>query len=241
MRTSARAHLDETVEGLLDLPQDATAADVAQAHNRVVLAGLFLAESIARRYRGRGADVEDLLPVANLGLVKAAKGYRVGSPAGFCAYAIPTIAGEIKRHFRDFQWIVRPPRALTDLQRAVSECRQRLTQLHGRHPSDREIAHTLEISPECVRAVRLSAAAYRPASDDVLADLPVPTDDFDQVLDRLTVGRLLEAIEPREARLLQLRFAEGRSQASIALELGISQMQVSRLLSALLNRLRRCA
>lgn len=233
-----RVVLDAEVDALLTLPARTTEAQRTRAREQVVLAGLPLAESIARRYRGRGADHEDLLQVARLGLVKAAHAYRPKSPAGFSAFARPTIAGEIKHYFRDHAWVVRPPRSLLELQREVAECRRSLAQRHGRAVTDEEVATALGVELQRVRAASLSAAAYRAASDDLLADQEAPDDAFDQVLDRLAVRALLESVDAPDARLLRLRFAEGRSQASIAAELGISQMQVSRLLAALLGRLR---
>ncbi|WP_432559984.1 sigma-70 family RNA polymerase sigma factor [Granulicoccus sp. GXG6511] len=238
---SFRTRLDAEVDEILTLAPGATETDAARARDQVVLAALPIAESIARRYRGRGAERDDLLQVARLGLVKAVRGFQVGSPAGFSAYAIPTISGEIKRYFRDHQWIVRPPRSLLELQQRVARCRNELAQINGRIPSDDEVGVALGIDPRCVTAARLSMAAYRAASDDVLRDMPQDDDRFDRVLDRLAVQDLLEDMGPRDAKLLWLRFMEGRSQASIARELGVSQMQVSRLLSGLLHRLRLCA
>lgn len=233
-----RSRLDARVDELLDLPPEATTADAERARDLVVLNGLPLAESLARRYRGRGADHEDLLQVARLGLVKAVHRYRANSPSGFSAYATPTITGEIKRYFRDSQWIVRPPRSLVELQQRVVACRLALMEVNGRVPTDREVAEALGLDLQSVASARLSAAAYHPVPDWGLREMASPQEEFDHVLDRVMVHVLLKEVGPRNARLLWLRFMEGRSQASIALELGISQMQVSRLLSALLNRLR---
>lgn len=236
--TTSRAELDARVDALLTLPADATESDLARARDRVVLAGLVLAESIARRYRGRGADGDDLLQVARLGLVKAARGYRVGTGSGFSAYANPTISGEIKRYFRDSEWCVRPPRALQELQQQVAECRRALAQAAGRTVTDGEVAAALGIDAARVQDVMLSGGAYRATPDDVLLERPIRDIGYDQVLDRLELAFLFKQLGRRDARLLWLRFVEGRSQSDIAAELGISQMQVSRLLGALPNRLR---
>lgn len=204
----------------------------------VVLAGLPLAETLARRYHGRGADADDLLQVARLGLVKAARCYRPRSPSGFTAYAVPTISGEIKRFFRDHQWLVRPPRALQELQQQVVECRRALGQARGRMVTDAEVAQALGVDSQRVRAAALSGSAYRAASEDLLREHPTPNTGYDQMLDRLALADLFASLGPRDSRLLWLRFVEGRSQSTIAEEFGVSQMQVSRLLRSLLARLR---
>lgn len=218
--------------------QDGEAIAGFEPWREVVLAGLPLAETLARRYRGRGADADDLLQVARLGLVKAARGYRPGSPSGFTAYAVPTISGEIKRFFRDHQWLVRPPRALQELQQQVVECRRALGQARGRMVTDAEVAQALGIDSQRVRAVALSGNAYRAASEDLLREHPTLDAGYDQVLDRLALADLFASLGPRDSRLLWLRFVEEQSQSAIAEELGVSQMQVSRLLRSLLGRLR---
>lgn len=231
--TRIRSQIDAEVDEILS-PND----DPESARERAVLAALPLAESIANRYRGRGADVEDLLQVARLGLVKAVRGYRPGSPAGFTAYAAPTISGEVKRHFRDHQWLIRPPRALQELQHQVAECRRTLAQSLGRMVTDDEIAHALGIDTSRVRAALISRYAYHAAPADALLDHPSTDGGYDRVLERATLRQLCDRLGPQDSRLVWLRFVEGRSQASIAEEIGVSQMQVSRLLSALLRRLR---
>lgn len=233
----ANSVLDQRVEEIL-----ARSAEPAESDNdawrEAVLIALPLAETLSQRYRGRGADSDDLLQVARLGLVKAVQRYRPGSASGFTAFAVPTITGEIKRYFRDHQWLVRPPRALQELQQQVAECRRALAQARGRVVTDAEVAHALGIDTQRVRAVVLSGSAYRAASEDLLWEHASPETGYDQVLDRLALTDLFQSLGPEDSRLLWLRFVEGRSQVSIAAEVGVSQMQVSRLLSRLLNRLR---
>jgi RNA polymerase sigma-B factor len=151
---------------------------------------------------------------------------------------VPTISGEVKRHFRDHQWLVRPPRALQELQQQVAEHRRALSQTHGRIVSDNEVADALGIDPARVRAASVSRHAYHAAPADALLEHPSTDAGYDRVLERATISRLCAQLEPRDARLTWLRFVEGRTQDSIAAELGVSQMQVSRLLSALMRRLR---
>lgn len=167
-----RSSLDQCVDTILAPARSDSADDVATLVAEVVLVALPLAESLARRYHGRGVEPEDLLQVARLGLVKAAQRYRPESPGGFSAYAIPTITGEIKRHFRDHQWLVRPPRAIQDLRRRVADCRGALSQALGRTVTDEEIARELEIDADLVRAVVLAGGAYGATSDEMLAEHP---------------------------------------------------------------------
>ncbi|NNG19768.1 sigma-70 family RNA polymerase sigma factor [Naumannella sp. ID2617S] len=205
-----------------------------------VVAALPLAESIARRYRGRGVDHDDLLQVARLGLVKAVRGYRPGSPAGFTAYAVPTIVGEVKRHFRDHEWLVRPPRALQELQGEVARERMQLGQQLGRSAKDEEVADALGISPVRVRDASLSRRAYSaaPSGPEELLQVAAHEDQYERVLDRAHLRGVLAGLSDRDAALFRMRFIEERSQADIGAELGVSQVQVSRLLTKLLNRLR---
>ncbi len=233
-----RSSLDQCVDTILAPARSDSPDDVATLVAEVVLVALPLAESLARRYHGRGVEPEDLLQVARLGLVKAAQRYRPESPGGFSAYAIPTITGEIKRHFRDHQWLVRPPRAIQDLRRRVSDCRGALSQALGRTVTDAEIARELGIDADLVRAVVLAGGAYGATSDEALAEHPVRERGFDQVLGCLTMQSLLNRLDERDARLFLLRFVEGRSQSAIAADLGVSQMQVSRLLGRLATRIR---
>lgn len=238
----SRSALDERIEQIFSEAFALSGFEVPHESQErwrdVVLIALPLAETLSQRYRGRGADADDLLQVARLGLVKAARGYRPGSPSGFTAYAVPTITGEIKRYFRDHEWLVRPPRALQELQQQVSECRRALGQTRGRMVTDSEVAHALGIDTQRVRAVALSGSAYRAAPEDLLDEHPTADSSFDQVLDRLAISDLFSSLGPSDSKLLWLRFVEGLSQSAIAEEIGVSQMQVSRLLARLLDRLR---
>lgn len=231
--SGTRALIDREIEEILTATDDPD-----MRRERAIIAGLPLAESIARRYRGRGVDIDDLLQVARLGLVKAVRGYRPGSGSGFSAYAIPTISGELKRHFRDHQWLVRPPRALQELQYQIAECRRTLVQDRGRMVTDAEIAEALGVDTERVRAAGLSRKAYQAVTSDAITEHPSTDGGFDQVLERAALRGLMAQLSPADARLLWLRYGENRSQASIAAEIGVSQMHVSRLLAALLRRLR---
>lgn len=204
----------------------------------LVLAHLPLARSLASHYRNRGESYEDLVQVAHLALVKAARRFDPGAGCRFASYAAPTITGEIRRHFRDHGWIVRPPRRLQELRsRIVAEDAV----------SDEVLAVRLEATVAEVRAARQASNAYSAVSLDahvtcedaslseLLAD---EADDAATVDDLLSLRHVTRDLDDRERRLLHLRFYEEATQSQIAADLGVSQMQVSRLLTSLLRRLR---
>jgi RNA polymerase sigma-B factor len=202
---------------------------------------------LARRYRGRGEMIEDLEQVARLGLVKAIDRYDP-ERGSFTAYAVITISGEIKRHFRDRTWGVHVPRRVQDLSLEVGHASMVLTNSLSRTPTVAELAASLKIGEEAVREALESAAGYSPASlnvpvggdgDGEFGDLLGGADgDLESIDDKITVAGLLLRLPPRERQMLAMRFYGNRTQAEIAAELGISQMHVSRLLSRALSWLR---
>jgi RNA polymerase sigma-B factor len=209
-----------------------------------------LARSLARRYRGRGEPVDDLEQVALLGLVKAVERFDPGRGIAFPNFAVPTIQGELKRHFRS-QWIVRVPRSLQervlDLGRAIDE----LTNLHGRSPTLSELATVMGDSEE----VLLEAMEARLAYSAVALDPPDTSgsgDSSNTALGRedgqlraverdLLVDSLLRRLGPRERLIIRLRFFDEMTQSEIAARVGLSQMQVSRLIRHSLAHLRALA
>ena len=234
-------------DALLAEAQDCADRDTAlRLRQQAVVLTLDLADRIARRYAGRGIDLEDLVQVGRMALVKAANGYRTGCGHGFVAYAGPTIAGEIKRHFRDCGWAVRPPRRLQEVRADLSSEQERLTHDLHRDPTTAELAEALGVAPGEVVRARECSAAYRAVS----LDLPVDHDshpvevvareslDIDRMLRVDSVLHALHALTERERRIVHLRFVEDRTQSEIGEVLGVSQMQVSRLLSSLLAKLR---
>ncbi|MEU4692731.1 SigB/SigF/SigG family RNA polymerase sigma factor [Actinoplanes sp. NPDC023714] len=202
---------------------------------------------LARRYRGRGEYLEDLEQVARLGLVKAIDRYDP-ERGSFTAYAVITISGELKRHFRDRTWGVHVPRRVQDLSLEVGHASMVLTSALARTPTTAELAERLGVSEAAVLEAVESAAGYAPASlnapvagDGLMefGDLIGEVDDeLESVTDKLTVTDLLLRLPARERRMLAMRFYGNRTQAEIAAELGISQMHVSRLLSRALSWLR---
>ncbi len=221
-------------------------AEGADARARLVQMHLHLVDTIAARYRGKGAEWDDLVQVGRLGLCKAIRGYRPGRGPSFVAYAVPTITGEIKRYFRDVVWGVRPPRRLQELQLELREHELALTQQLGHDPSEDELALAAGVEPLALREVRLAQQMTHTVSIDAPGDsgdpwseaLPAQTDDFAATEARLVLVPALRVLLARERRIVYLRFVRGWTQKEIGAALGISQMQVSRLLDQILTKLR---
>ncbi|GHH01545.1 RNA polymerase sigma factor SigF [Streptomyces rubradiris] len=208
-----------------------------------------MAERIAVRFRGRGEALEDLYQVAALGLVKAVDHYDPARGRAFEAYAVPTITGEIKRHFRDHMWTLHVPRRVQDLRNRVRAAVKDLTQTStGRAPTVAEIAAYARLSEdevrtgmealECFSALSLDAEVSGTDGYALGDSLGGPDPGYDLVVDRAAVRPCLQALPERERTILYLRFFQGMTQSCIASELGISQMHVSRLLSGCFDRLR---
>ncbi|GGK09752.1 hypothetical protein GCM10010123_44580 [Pilimelia anulata] len=217
------------------------------ARDAMVAAALPFAARLARRYRNRGEPLEDLEQVARLGLVKAVDRY---DPArgSFTAFAVITITGELRRHFRDHSWGVHVPRRLQELSLDVTQATAVLTSELSRAPNIAEIADYLGVVEADVRTGQELAAAYtatslnRPVSEDGRAELGellgAPDGELSLVEDRLTVTTLIGRMPARERRILAMRFYGNHTQDEIAAQFGISQMHVSRLLSKALTWLR---
>jgi RNA polymerase sigma-B factor len=232
---------------LHDLPVDGP--DRERVRERVIKMHLPLAEYLARRFRNRGEPFDDLVQVANLGLIKSVDGYDADRGAAFTSYAIPMIVGELKRHFRDKGWDVRVPRRLQELRLEIGKVTGDLAQELGRSPTVADIAERLAVTEEDVIAGLDSGHAYRALSlqapvqgeepvtelGDLLGDLDP---DMEHVEDREALRPLIAKLPPREQKIIALRFFGNLTQSQIAAQLGISQMHVSRLLSHSLVQLR---
>ncbi|MFE0426755.1 SigB/SigF/SigG family RNA polymerase sigma factor [Streptomyces sp. NPDC058953] len=218
--------------------------------DRVVRAWLPMAHRIATRYRNRGEPLDDLRQVAALALVKAVDGFDPDRGGAFESYAVPTISGEVRRHFRDHTWMLRVPRRTQELRGRVRGAYRELAQ-SGREPSADEIAARTELGADDVREGLSALHAYAALSLDAelapgapgerltLADtLGAPDPDLDTVVDREAVKPLIEALPERERRILYLRYFRGMTQSRIAEECGISQMHVSRLLTDTCSQIR---
>ncbi len=216
--------------------------------DEVVVLNMGVARAIASRYRKKGADFDDLVQVACLGLVKAANGFSPDVSDDFLAYAVPTISGEVKRHFRDFAWVVRPTRRIQELQGAIAGVEPELTQQLGRSPRVSEVAVALGVDEEDLVEALAADGCFSPTSLDSTGpgEQSAPLTDmlgehdhqFDEVEHRETLTPLLAAMPERDRRIIVLRFFHGWTQEQIGRELGVSQMQISRLLSGILKRMR---
>lgn len=216
----------------------------------IVESWLPMADRLAGRFRNRGENSDDLRQVAALGLVKAVDRYDPELGNAFESYAVPTITGEIKRHFRDHMWTLHVPRRVQDLRNRVRFASQDLSQtISGRRPTVAEIAERARLSEEDVLTglealesfTALSLDAELPGSDDgySLSDALGSADPaLDTVIDREAVKPRLQALPERERAILYMRFFDDMTQSRIADELGISQMHVSRLITRCCSRLR---
>lgn len=221
----------------------------ASALETVTLLHMPLARSLAHRYSGKGLDRDDLEQVAFLALLKAIQRFDLSKPTEFGAYATPTITGELRRHFRDHGWLVRPPRDLQERRQLVTDTRGTLEQRLGHDPDAGELAEELNLTLASVKEAQVAATNLRPASlDATTADGGRPVLDLldargdsgsDPGLDEgIVVRTALDRLSPRDRRLVELRFTGDLTQAEIAEEMGLSAMQVSRLLRRTLDELR---
>jgi RNA polymerase sigma-B factor len=206
------------------------------------------AKNLALRYRGASESFDDLLQVANLGLVNAIDRFEPGRGTPFAAFASPTILGELKRHFRDRVWTVRVPRGLHDRMAEVDKATSELTVALQRSPSVGEIAERLELDPADVLEVLEANHNRRPLSlDRPLGDeeespasewIGDEDEGFELVEDKLTLEGVLPQLDERERLILKLRFVDDMTQSQIAEQIGHSQMHVSRILRRTLERIR---
>lgn len=218
----------------------------ARLLHEAVIATMDLAELAARRYANRGIDLEDLVQVACLALVKAANRYEPDRGTRFAAYATPTITGELKRYFRDHAWTVRPPRQLQELRAEVLAEEDRLRHLLHREPSVGEVAAALALDCAQVRNARQCSIAYHAVPlewhfadhDGPMELMATDASTCDRVERRHVLSWALRELTDRELKIIRMRFVDERTQADIGAVLGISQMQVSRLLTSILARLR---
>jgi RNA polymerase sigma-B factor len=219
---------------------------VAGARRELVERTLPLARTLARRYANKGEALDDLEQVAALGLVKAIERFDLEREVRFTTFAVPTIAGEIKRHFRDRGWMVRVPREVQELSARLTMQRERLTRELGRSPTVPELAQAAEAGIEQVLEALGAADAYRALSlDEPLGDglealdsLGGPDVGFERVEQRHLLRSGLEHLPAREREILHLRFYEGLTQREIARRVGVSQMHVSRLIRRSIDALR---
>jgi len=220
-----------------------------QARDELVRRFLPLARKLARRYNGAREPFDDLLQVASLGLVKAVDRFDASRGTAFSSFAVPTILGELKRYFRDLGWAVHVPRGAQERAVKVEDAQQQLSVKSGRSPTVPELAVYLEFSIEDVLDALETSRAHHAASldapyDDGEGESGTVVDAFgaeDHELrladDRVTVAIAARQLAPREREVLRLRFVRDMTQTQIAAQIGVSQMQVSRILRRALLRL----
>lgn len=217
---------------------------------RVVRLNTGVAEAVAARYRRRGVDGDDLTQAAYEGLVKAVGRFDPSKAEDLLSFAVPTIRGEVQRHFRDRSWSVRPPRALQELEARVRKESDRLLQQLGREATLEELADALDVTvAECAQALNVHHAWSALSLDKPLAGADGDTGPtiggrlsedagFGRIDDLLSLAPALATLSERDRLVVQLRFVEELTQGEIAERLGVTQTHVSRLLHRILRRLR---
>nr|WP_221219072.1 SigB/SigF/SigG family RNA polymerase sigma factor [Prauserella isguenensis] len=221
----------------------------AELREELVRGHLPLAEHIAQRFSGRGVAKEDLVQVARVGLINAVDRFDPRRGSDFLSFAVPTVMGEVRRHFRDTGWVIRVPRRLKELHLSINSASTQLSQQLGRAPTPSEIAEHLGISQDAVFEGLDAGNAYHSMSlDEVLSGevenlaLGDTLGEDDAALEGVenheTLQPLVRQLPERERKILALRFVHNLTQTQIAEQVGISQMHVSRLLARTLAKLR---
>ncbi|MEV8371112.1 sigma-70 family RNA polymerase sigma factor [Kribbella sp. NPDC056861] len=210
-----------------------------------IVLGVPMARTLASRYTHRGVDGDDLVQIASVGLVTAANNYRPGPDTDFRSYAIPTIRGEIRRYFRDRAWMVKPPRRIQELQAAISVAEGELATALRRWPTTGDLADAIGVSAAEIVDAQCAHGCFHPMSLDApigtaptlsLATALAEQTNSYELLEHIEVLRPVVAELPARDRLiLRRRFVDHRTQAEIGVEIGVSQMQVSRLLRDILR------
>jgi RNA polymerase sigma-B factor len=243
---SARAQRTDTIV------TDMRLVPSESSHSRALTTTLIetnagVARSMASRYRNRGIDLDDLEQVALLGLTKAAQRFDPGAGHDFLSYAVPTIRGELRRHFRDAGWMVRPPRRVQDLQSRISRAQEELESSLGRSPRPSEVAVHLGVAIDDVVEALTADGCFTPTSLDgpvgdgssSLGDLLGFDDRATEAAEaRIVLEPLVGRLSPRDRRILRMRFVDECTQQEIAEEIGLTQAQVSRVLTRILAGLR---
>lgn len=246
MRASERADRAERTHDLLDRIHDEPGRR-EELIDRLIEVNMPVARSVAARYRRHGIPAEDLEQVAYLALVRVAHSYDETRGHDFLSYAVPSIRGEIRRYFRDQGWMVRPPRSIQEMQSRIVSVESDVASQVGHPPTSEELAAELDEPVTTVVEAQAANGCFAPTSLDrvgpsetsSLADRLGDTDTGLKAAEaRVVLGPVVRRLTRRERRILQLRFIGQRTQQEIADDIGVTQMQVSRLLAGLLRRLR---
>jgi RNA polymerase sigma-B factor len=245
--TAEPSRSDETAR-LFTLRATADGDERATYEDEIIRLNMQMAVDATRRFRGRGIATEDLEQVAYVGLVKAVKGFDPARGHDFLSFAVPTIRGEVRRHFRDLGWSVRPPRSIQEAQTKIIGCEPELYQQLGRAPKPSEIAAHLDLDIDLVVEALGASGCFAPASldapmsetdDDPIGRRLGYTDSgFDLAEARAVLEPVLAKLSKRERTIVEMRFFRNCTQAQIGEAIGVTQMQVSRLLTRLMARLR---
>lgn len=225
---------------------DGPLPDAKEWRDQLVTSHLGLAHQLARRFANRGEAHDDLVQVASLALVRAAERYDADRGVMFSTFAAASIVGELKRHFRDRGWAIRAPRRLQELLLEVGATVERLGQELGRAPTVQELSVAVGASEDDVLEALEAGQSYRTSSLDapdregqtMAESLGNEDDGFVSVENHSALSQAMQQLSPRDRRIVQLRFVDGLTQSEIAARLGVSQMQISRLLAASVRRLR---
>jgi RNA polymerase sigma-B factor len=252
---SSSPHLDARqrrrlrTQSLFATATEAPDAEVRHsALRQVIELNMEVARTLARPYVGHGVPTDDLYQVAYAALVRSARDFDPRHGVDFLSYAVPTVRGEIRRYFRDIAWTIRPPRRIQETQSAVAAARERLHQDSGAEPTTAQIAAEVEV-PEGVVIEALSAnGCFTPSSLDLplgedssgtIGDqLGAQEDGFDMVETREVLRPALAKLAGRDRAIIRMRFYDGLTQREIGERIGVTQMQVSRLLTRILEDLR---
>lgn len=219
--------------------------------NKIITDHLYIAEILAKKYVNRGIEYDDLYQVASMGLVYAVDRYDVSKGFAFSSFATPTIVGELKRYFRDKGWVIRVPRRIQELSKKVNQVRLSLAQEEQRQPTVDEVAEELGVSVEEVLEAMEASKVYAPQSLDKTLDMGmddhdmnlgdligVEDENYDQVDLYDVVERLMTTLNDLEKKIFVYRFYDKRTQISIAQELDLSQMTVSRIEKKIIKKFR---
>ncbi len=220
------------------------------AREQLIEQYMSLVRSLARRYSYRGEQLDDLVQIGAIGLIKAIDRFDINRGVELTTYATPNIIGEIKRHFRDRGWSVRVPRGLQELNVQLSRLMESLTVEHGRSPTITELAKAAGVEEEEVLEALESGRAYNSLSLsggggnnedgelDPLESLGTEEHEYEISEDRAVLAPGMRILDERERKILHLRFFEGLTQSQIAQQVGISQMHVSRLIRRSIEKMR---
>jgi RNA polymerase sigma-B factor len=252
---SSRAHNGDPADGptasellaeLHSMAEDSPARK--QLRDRLVEQHMPLVVYLARRFSGRNEPMNDLIQVGSIGLIKAIDRFDPERGLEFSTYATPTILGELKRHFRDTGWLIHVPRRAQELQTTLNTARAELSQELGRAPTVRELAARIDIEEDAVVEALDAARAYSGVPLDILAPpgetvpehpmLGIVDEGFEQVEQRAILRDVIAQLPESEREILLLRFVANKTQTEIASMVGVSQMQVSRLVARGLKKLR---